>query len=86
MLAGVQRTSGSMPLAVDAVFDSVSIGTTFRDNLAKEGVIFCSFSEAVQEYPKLVREYLGRVVPKSDNFYAALNFGSVQRWLVRIRT
>ena len=73
MLAGVQRTSGTMPLAVDAVFDSVSIGTTFRDNLAKEGVIFCSFSEAVQEYPELVREYLGRVVPKSDNFYAALN-------------
>ncbi len=60
-------------VAVDAVFDSVSVATTFRDKLAKEGIIFCSFSEAVQEHPELVREYLGSVVPYTDNFFAALN-------------
>ncbi len=60
-------------VAVDAVFDSVSIGTTFRDELAKAGVIFCSISEAIQEHPELIRKYLGSVVPKQDNFYAALN-------------
>ncbi len=64
MLAGV---------AVDAVFDSVSVATTFKDKLAEAGVIFCSISEAVQEYPDLVRKYLGTVVPQSDNFYATLN-------------
>ncbi len=64
MLAGV---------AVDAVFDSVSVFTTFKEKLAEEGVIFCSISEAVEEYPDLVREYLGSVVPRGDNFYAALN-------------
>lgn len=64
MLAGV---------AVDAVFDSVSVATTFKDKLAEKGVIFCSFSEAAQEYPDLVRKYLGTVVPYRDNFYAALN-------------
>ena len=64
MLAGV---------AVDAVFDSVSIATTFKEDLAKAGVIFCSFSEAVQEYPDLVKKYLGSVVPQADNFFAALN-------------
>ena len=73
ILAGVERSSEDVPIAVDAVFDSVSIGTTFRESLAKEGVIFCSFSEAVQEHPEIVRKYLGRVVPQSDNFYAALN-------------
>ena len=64
MLAGV---------AVDAVFDSVSVATTFRAKLAEKGVIFCSFSEAVKDHPDLVKQYLGTVVPYSDNFYAALN-------------
>ncbi len=64
MLAGV---------AVDAVFDSVSVATTFKEKLAKAGVIFCSFSEAVQNHPELVQKYLGTVVPYTDNFYAALN-------------
>lgn len=60
-------------VAVDAVFDSVSIATTFKDTLKKAGVIFCSFSEAVREYPELVKKYLGTVVPVQDNFFAALN-------------
>ena len=60
-------------VAVDAVFDSVSGATTFKDKLAELGIVFCSFSEAVQEHPELVRKYLGSVVPASDNFYAALN-------------
>ena len=60
-------------VAVDAVFDSVSVATTFKKDLAKVGVIFCPFSEALQEHPELVRKYLGTVVPQGDNFYAALN-------------
>jgi Fe-S cluster assembly protein SufB len=60
-------------VAVDAVFDSVSVATTFRAKLAELGIIFCSFSEAVQEHPELVRQYLGSVVPYSDNFFATLN-------------
>ena len=60
-------------VAVDAVFDSVSVATTFKDKLADMGVIFCSFSEAVQEHPELVRKYLGSVVPHTDNFFASLN-------------
>ena len=60
-------------VAVDAVFDSVSVGTTFKAKLAELGIIFCSFSEAVRDHPELVRRYLGSVVPASDNFYAALN-------------
>jgi Fe-S cluster assembly protein SufB len=64
MLAGV---------AVDAVFDSVSVGTTFKAELAKQGIIFCSFGEAVREHPELIQKYLGSVVPYSDNFFAALN-------------
>ncbi len=64
MLAGV---------AVDAVFDSVSVATTFKAKLAEQGIIFCSFSEAVQEHPELIKKYLGSVVPHTDNFYAALN-------------
>jgi Fe-S cluster assembly protein SufB len=64
MLAGV---------AVDAVFDSVSVATTFKEKLAEVGVIFCSFSEAVQTHPELIEKYLGSVVPYRDNFYAALN-------------
>ncbi len=64
------RLSG---VAVDAVFDSVSVATTFKGKLAEMGVIFCSFSEAVREHPELVRKYLGSVVPHNDNFFAALN-------------
>ena len=60
-------------VAVDAVFDSVSVATTFKKDLAKVGVIFCPFSEALQEHPELVRKYLGTVVPQGDNYYAALN-------------
>lgn len=60
-------------VAVDAVFDSVSVATTFRDKLSKMGIIFCSFSEAVKEHPELVKKYLGTVVPAKDNFYSALN-------------
>src|SRR6476620_3145282 len=60
-------------VAVDAVFDSVSVATTFREQLAKVGIIFCSFSEAVHNHPELVRKYLGSVVPYSDNFFATLN-------------
>src|SRR5437763_12456478 len=60
-------------VAVDAVFDSVSVATTFREKLAEAGVIFCSFSEAVQKHPDLVRQYLGTVVPYTDNFFASLN-------------
>jgi Fe-S cluster assembly protein SufB len=65
-----KRLSG---VAVDAVFDSVSVATTFKSKLAELGVIFCSFSEAVREHPELVRKYLGSVVPYNDNFFAALN-------------
>ena len=60
-------------MAVDAVFDSVSVKTTFKETLAEKGIIFCSFSEAVRDYPELVRKYLASVVPSGDNFYAALN-------------
>jgi Fe-S cluster assembly protein SufB len=65
-----KRLSG---VAVDAVFDSVSVATTFRAALAEKGIIFCSFSEAVREHPELVRKYLGTVVPTTDNFFATLN-------------
>jgi Fe-S cluster assembly protein SufB len=60
-------------VAVDAVFDSVSVATTFREELAKHGIIFCAISEAIREHPELVRQYLGSVVPYNDNFFAALN-------------
>lgn len=60
-------------VAVDAIFDSVSIATTFKDKLAKDGVIFCSISEALQEHPELIQKYLGSVVPSGDNYFAALN-------------
>lgn len=69
VLAGVKDAR----VAVDAVFDSVSVVTTFKDELAKAGVIFCSISEALREHPDLVKKYLGSVVPQGDNFYAALN-------------
>ena len=88
MLAGVVRKDGSTPIpepgerlgppggpnvAVDAVFDSVSVATTFKAKLAEAGVIFCPISEAVRDHPELVQKYLGSVVPQGDNFYAALN-------------
>lgn len=73
ILAGVNPTAEDSLVAVDAVFDSVSIGTTFRETLKEAGVIFCSFSEAVRDHPEIVKKYLGQVVPKSDNFFAALN-------------
>ena len=80
ILAGVQKNDGdndnvyaSGRVAVDAVFDSVSVVTTFKEELAKAGVIFCSISEAIREYPELVQKYLGSVVPTTDNFYATLN-------------
>ena len=60
-------------VAVDAVFDSVSVATTFKEELAEQGIIFCSLSEAVQEYPKLIEKYLGTVVPIGDNYFSALN-------------
>ena len=60
-------------VAVDAVFDSVSVATTFKERLAAAGVIFCPFSEAVRKHPALIEQYLGSVVPYTDNFFAALN-------------
>ena len=73
LLAGVEAPEGERRVAVDAVFDSVSVGTTFQAELRKAGVIFCSISEAIREHPELVRKYLGSVVPVSDNYYATLN-------------
>lgn len=66
-----QETLGGV--AVDAIFDSISVGTTYREILAKRGIIFCSFSEAVREHPELIKKYLGSVVPYTDNYFAALN-------------
>ena len=77
ILAGVEGAEAYDPntrkVAVDAVFDSVSVGTTFQAELLKAGVIFCSISEAVKEHPELVKKYLGSVVPQSDNYFATLN-------------
>jgi Fe-S cluster assembly protein SufB len=67
-LSGVESN-----IAVDAVFDSVSVKTTFRETLSEKGILFCSFSEAVQEFPDLIKKYMGMVVPYTDNYYAALN-------------
>ena len=73
MPADAERDDGRVPVAVDAVFDSVSVATTYKARLEKDGIIFCSISEAVREHPELVRQYLGTVVPAGDNFFAALN-------------
>ncbi len=73
ILAGVVRPEGERRVAVDAVFDSVSVATTFKDELKKAGVIFMPMSEAIREHPELVKKYLGSVVPTSDNFFATLN-------------
>ena len=69
----LQEREALAGVAVDAVFDSVSVATTFKDKLESLGIIFCSFSEAVQKHPELVRQYLGSVVPHTDNYFAALN-------------
>jgi Fe-S cluster assembly protein SufB len=73
MLAGVVRPGGERRVAVDAVFDSVSVATTFKEELAKAGVFFMPMSEAIREHPELVKKYLGSVVPVTDNFFATLN-------------
>jgi len=74
LLAGVEPAEGErLPVAVDAVFDSVSVATTFRKTLEEAGVIFCPISDAIREHPDLVKQYLGSVVPVADNFFAALN-------------
>jgi Fe-S cluster assembly protein SufB len=73
MLAGVVRPEGERRVAVDAVFDSVSVATTFKEELKRAGVIFMPMSEAIREHPELVKKYLGSVVPTSDNFFATLN-------------
>jgi len=73
ILAGVEPAPEDRKVAVDAVFDSVSVGTTFKAELAKAGVIFCSISEAIADHPELVKKYLGSVIPQSDNYYATLN-------------
>ncbi|WP_404812814.1 Fe-S cluster assembly protein SufB [Capnocytophaga canimorsus] len=68
-----KRLTGVAPVAMDIVMDSVSVATTFKKTLAEKGIIFCSISEAIKEHPELVKKYIGSVVPKTDNFYAALN-------------
>src|SRR5260370_20528576 len=75
MLAGVVREDGTSPsrVAVDAVFDSVSVATTFKEELKQAGVVFMPISEAIREHPELVKKYLGSVVPIGDNFFATLN-------------
>ncbi len=73
LLAGVEGAEEGRKVAVDAVFDSVSVGTTFKKELAAAGVIFCSISEAIKDHPELVKKYLGTVVPATDNYYATLN-------------
>lgn len=77
ILAGVEgaeeMSDVRAPIAIDAVFDSVSVATTFKETLSEAGVIFCPISEAIRDYPELVKKYLGSVVPQGDNFYAALN-------------
>ena len=78
MLAGV--------VAVDAVFDSVSVATTFKGKLEEMGIIFCSFSEAVKEHPELVKQYLGTVIPTKDNYFAALNSAVFFGWFVLFRS
>jgi len=72
-LLGIEEQNKIPTVAVDAVFDSVSIATTFQDELKKHGIIFCSMSEAIQEHPELVKEYLGTVISSKDNYYATLN-------------
>ena len=73
ILAGVEGADQPSKIAIDAVFDSVSVATTFSESLSKSGIIFCPISEAVREHPDLVKQYLGSVVPQGDNYFAALN-------------
>ena len=85
LLAGVERPAGSSRVAVDAVFDSVSVATTFKEELKKAGVVFMPISEAIREHPDLVKKYLGSVVPTSDNFFATLNSAEIGRASCRER-
>jgi Fe-S cluster assembly protein SufB len=85
ILAGVERPEGSPRVAVDAVFDSVSVATTFQQELAKAGVLFMPISEALQKHPKLVKKYLGTVVPISAQFFRHAQFSGVLRRLLRLR-
>ena len=69
----IENENNSPKVAVDAVFDSVSVGTTFKEELEKLGIIFCSISEAIRSHPDLVKKYIGTVVPRTDNYFATLN-------------
>ena len=75
-VVGADKNISNQPtkVAVDAVFDSVSVGTTFKEELEKLGIIFCSISEAIRSHPDLVKKYIGTVVPRTDNYFATLNF------------
>ncbi len=87
LLAGVMPAEGEEParnIAVDAVFDSVSVATTFRKSLYEAGVIFCPISEAVHDYPELVRQYLGTVVPGRGQLFRRAEQRRLHRWLVRV--
>ena len=82
---GAEEAEEQRPqIAVDAVFDSVSVATTFRESLAKAGVIFCPISEAVRDHPDLVRQYLGSVVPAERQFLRGAEFRGVHRWQLRV--
>ena len=71
-------------IAVDAVFDSVSVATTFKEELTKQGIIFCPISEAIQNHPELVKKYLGSVIPTSDHFFCNIKLCSFHRWFFRL--
>jgi Fe-S cluster assembly scaffold protein SufB len=73
-------------IAVDAVFDSVSVATTFKEELTKQGIIFCSMSEAIQKHPDLVKKYLGSVIPTTDHFFATFKLCSIYRWIICIHS
>ena len=80
VLAGVE--GAKKPIAIDAIFDSVSVGTTYKETLAEHGVIFCSIGEALQQHPDLVKKYFGSVVPASDNFFLRIKHRCIYRWIV----
>ena len=69
-------------IAVDAVFDSVSVATTFKEELTKQGIIFCSMSEAIQKHPELVKKYLGTVIPTTDHFFCHTKLCCFYRWII----
>ena len=78
-VAEIHEQKALAGVAVDVIFDSVSVATTFREELKRAGVIFLSISEAIREYPELVKKWLGRVVPQHDNYFAALNCAVMSR-------